>query len=86
MIKRIIAISICALLLTSCTQPDRTTRILEDQGYSNIQTHSFGFMQLFQCSEDDTFRTPFTAESSSGRQVTGVVCSGILKGATVRFD
>jgi hypothetical protein len=43
-------------------------------------------MQLFQCSEDDTFRTPFTAESSTGRQVTGVVCSGILKGATVRFD
>jgi hypothetical protein len=30
MIKRIIAISICALLLTSYTQPDRTTRILED--------------------------------------------------------
>jgi hypothetical protein len=86
MIKRIIAITICSILLTSCTQPDRTIRILEDQGYYNIQTHGFGIMQLSQCSEDDTFRIPFTAESSTGRQVTGVVCSGILKGATVRFD
>jgi hypothetical protein len=86
MFKRIIAISICAVLLTSCTQPDRTVRILEDQGYTNIQTQPFGPVQLFQCSEDDTFRTPFTAESSTGRQVTGVVCAGILKGATVRFD
>jgi hypothetical protein len=86
MIKKLSIIALCAILLTSCTQPERTTRILDEQGYSEIQIHPYNFMTLFACSEDDTFRTPFTATAQNGNKVRGVVCSGIFKGSTVRFD
>ena len=42
--------------------------------------------QLFGCSEDDTFSTKFSATNAKGERVGGAVCSGWLKGSTIRFD
>lgn len=86
MFKMLSIIALCAILLTSCTQPDRSTRILEEQGYSEIQTLPYNLRSHFACSEDDDFRTPFIAKAQNGNTVKGVVCSGFFKGATVRFD
>lgn len=60
----------------------RAKEILASQGYSNIVMTGYSF---FGCSEDDTFANGFTATAPSGATVTGVVCSGILKGSTVRL-
>ncbi|MEB3755108.1 hypothetical protein [Acinetobacter sp. MD2(2019)] len=58
-------------------------KALQANGFTNIQTHGRAF---FSCSEDDTFATKFTAKNSAGKTVTGAVCSGWLKGATIRYD
>lgn len=71
------------ILLAGCTAPDKTVSLLESSGYTNIETTGY---RVFGCSEDDFFHTGFVAKGSNGRKVTGVVCSGLLKGSTIRFD
>lgn len=78
MIGICIAISLCA-----CTRPDATKELLTSQGYKDITTTGYSF---FACSEDDSFATGFKATSPTGQNVSGTVCSGLLKGSTVRFD
>ena len=72
-----------ALMLSACTSPEEATKTLSSQGFKNIETKGYS---VFGCSQDDTFHTEFEATSPTGDKVSGVVCSGILKGATVRFD
>ena len=85
MIKKLSVIAVCSLLLTSCTQPERSRRVLEDQGFTDIQIQPYSLRGHFSCSNDDRFRTPFIARSQNGKIVSGVVCSGIFKAATPRF-
>lgn len=75
---------LCSIViaLTGCSQPEKTVTILESQGFTNVKTHGFS---MFGCGQDDNFSTKFTAEKD-GKTVSGVVCGGILKGSTVRFD
>jgi len=56
---------------------------LTRQGYVDIEITGRSF---WGCSEDDVWRTKFSAISPSGHAVRGVVCEGILKGSTIRFD
>jgi hypothetical protein len=81
--KRIILLGILVATLTGCTDPKRATRVLNQQGFSDIQMTGYRF---FICDKNDTFSTGFKAISPSGSDVTGAVCEGWLKGATVRFD
>ena len=81
--KTLFPVAILSILLSSCTDPTGATRLLESQGYSEIQTHGYGW---FKCSKGDTFSTYFSAVNLNKKGVTGTVCSGIFKGATVRFD
>lgn len=67
-----------------CTKPDRATRILEQQGYTEIKMHGY---DLFNCSRDDIYHDKFTAKGPTGKPVSGVVCAGLLfKGSTVRLN
>lgn len=64
-------------------KPDDTRRQLEDAGYSNIivmGTTAYG------CDNSETFRMKFSATGATGRAVTGVICSGVLKASTIRLD
>lgn len=73
-------------MFVSCTglpDPDGAYHVLETNGYSFI---SITGRRVFGCGEGDVFRTGFTAKSPNGQSVTGVVCKGILKGHTIRFD
>ncbi|WP_225899780.1 hypothetical protein [Croceicoccus gelatinilyticus] len=65
------------------TLPDRATEILVAQGYTEIQTTGYAY---FDCGADDLFATAFEGTSPSGQRVEGAVCSGLLKGNTVRLD
>lgn len=77
------AVVIACLLLAACTDPETAKRAAENVGLTNVQA---GGYSLFGCSDNDTFRTKFSATNAQGRAVSGVVCSGWLKSATVRFN
>ena len=78
MILGIIAI----LLLAGCTKPDEAKRVLTNEGYTNIEITGYN---LFACSDEDTFKTGFRAKNRNGKIITGTVCSGVLKGSTIRY-
>jgi len=65
------------------TTPDRATRTLLAQGYTEVRTTGYAY---FDCGKGDLFATAFEATSPSGQRVEGAVCSGLLKGSTVRLD
>ena len=83
--KRLILLILIAasILVSGCTKPDGTQRVLKQQGFTDIQITGY---RPFMCSDRDTFCTGFTAKGPNGDRVSGAVCSGWLKGATVRFD
>lgn len=83
--KCIFAALIVSLCLTGCLpmSDERAARALEAGGYQNIELEG---MAIFGCAEDDTFRKAFSATDRHGKRVTGAVCGGWLKGATVRID
>lgn len=73
------------LILAACSDSERATEVLRDEGYSQIETDGYA---MFGCSEHDTVHTSFTARGPSGRRVNGVVCCGLTaigKGCTVRL-
>lgn len=81
MVKSLLVI-ILAFTLIACSSPDDATRVLKAQGFTHIQTRG----AFFGCGRGEVFRTRFTAKSVTGESVTGVVCSGWLKGSTIRYD
>lgn len=76
-------ILLISAIFTACSSPNDTNKALKAQGFTDIETHGRAF---FSCSEDDTFATKFTATNPKGERVAGTVCSGWLKGATIRYD
>jgi len=71
------------LMAAGCTDQPKATKVLQDNGYTDVQITGYS---PFACSDSDTFSTGFRAKSPSGVVVSGTVCSGFLKGATIRFD
>lgn len=69
------------LLLIGCTNADQARRVLEVDGFTDVEITGYSF---FGCGRDDVFHTQFTAKKN-GHITSGVVCSGFLKGATIRF-
>jgi hypothetical protein len=67
----------------ACTDGPGAERVLRQNGYTNVKLTGWS---AFSCSEKDTFATGFEATSPSGQRVVGTVCSGWLKGYTIRFD
>ena len=68
--------------LTSCYSTNDAEKALISAGYTDITING---PAPFSCSDDDTFKTAFTARNPNGAMVSGAVCSGWLKGATIRF-
>ena len=77
-----ILILLSAILLVACSRPEGSTRALKQAGYTNITIEGMAF---FGCSESDSFNTKFTATGPRGHSVKGVVCSGLMKGFTIRL-
>lgn len=75
-------ISICMLLLAACSDASGARHTLDNAGYTNVNITGYDF---FACSQDDVFSTGFTATNPKGKYVEGTVCSGLLKGSTIRF-
>lgn len=82
--KLILPILIAIPLLSGCgVNPQKAKSALEAQGLTDIEIGSYSF---FGCSDNDSFRSKFRAKGANGDIVYGVVCSGFLKGITVRYD
>ena len=67
----------------ACTDESRAARVLRSKGHTDINITGYRY---FGCSEDDVYHTGFKAKGINGRNVSGVVCCGIMKGCTVRYD
>lgn len=84
---KMIAALLIVLALTGCfTDEPNAKRVVEMQGYTDVQITGY---RWFGCGDKDSVHTGFTAKSAKGQPVSGVVCSGITwfgKNYTVRFD
>lgn len=81
--KKLAVIVALCIGICGCTSEGSATRALEGAGYHDI--HITGY-RVFGCSDKDDFHTGFEAIGPTGTRVTGVVCSGWLKGSTIRTD
>lgn len=68
--------------LSACDDPQVAARAVTAMGLTPVHVGGYAW---FGCGQDDDFTTSFTAISPKGETVTGVVCSGWFKGATVRL-
>jgi len=82
-VKKILVAIAALVALGACTDADNARRALSTAGYSDIRIEGYAW---FGCSEDDTFATRFKAKGPSGVEASGQVCSGWLKGSTIRLD
>jgi len=76
--KYIIMLIVCS----ACTSPQMTFTTLQKAGFTEIESTGYA---LFACSEDDTFKTKFTAVNQNGEHIDGAVCCGLFKNCTIRF-
>lgn len=81
--KRIALILTVATMLAACTDETAARKALAGSGFTDVQLTGYTY---FGCGKEDTFHTGFEARGPSGQFVNGVVCSGWMKGATIRFD
>lgn len=88
-VEVLIVLLIIVIVLVSvrgCTNKaseERARDLLLSQGMTDVTMTGHRF---FGCGEGDVFRNGFTAKSPTGIPVSGVVCGGLMKGQTVRFD
>lgn len=78
-----LALIAALVTLAACTDEPKALRVLQSNGYTDIKLTGY---DPFGCDKHDNFATGFQARSPNGQFVTGVVCSGWMKGATIRFD
>lgn len=89
--KDLIKIFIAALLpvffsLYGCTSKkdfESGKRQLEQQGYTDVVYTGYS---AFCCDEKDTFKSGFSCKDKAGNTVKGCICSGVMKGVTIRFE
>jgi hypothetical protein len=75
---------IIAMTISACTNPDNATRILRENGYTDVRMTGYSW---YACSEDDIYHSGFQAKSPLGSQVAGTVCEGLFfKNSTIRFE
>lgn len=68
--------------LSACTHEGEATRVLEMDGVTNIEMTGYKF---WGCGKDDFYHTGFKGQRN-GKEISGVVCSGLIfKSSTIRY-
>lgn len=81
--KKLLLLILAIFALASCTDESGAIKLLESQGYTNIQITGY---DAWACGQGDDLATGFVATNMAGNIVKGTVCSGLfLKGSTIRF-
>jgi hypothetical protein len=74
---------LAVLFMAGCTSEGKTVNTLRSAGYTDIKAGGYDF---WECGDDDTYATKFTARNPNGQMVHGTVCCGLVgKGCTIRF-
>jgi hypothetical protein len=81
--KRIALILASVAMLAACTDETAARKALAGSGFTDVKITGYAY---FGCDKHDTFHTGFEARGPSGQFAEGVVCSGWMKGATIRFE
>lgn len=82
--KKILITLAVVFAMVGCTDADNAVKVLQANGFTNIQTTGYSF---FSCGNDDSQATGFTAIGPTGIPVKGAVCSSIfVKNSTIRFE
>lgn len=84
--KKIILVAIISIALSSCSSDNdfkKGKSQLENQGYTDVKNTGYDW---FCCDEKDHFSTGFSCKDKKGKEVKGCICSGLLKGITIRFE
>lgn len=81
--KNLFLVLALAGLAAGCTDPTAATKALDDAAFKEVKITGY---RIFGCGEDYTFHTGFEAKNVNNKLVTGVVCSGWLKGSSIKFD
>ena len=81
--KRVLFALLVAASLAGCTDETAARKALSASGFTEINITGYTY---FGCDKNDTFHTGFEARGPSGQFVVGEVCSGWMKGSTIRFD
>lgn len=68
---------------TSSNDFEKGKKQLEAQGYTDVKNTGWS---AFCCDENDTYSSGFTAKDKNGNAVKGCICSGIMKGITIRYE
>lgn len=79
---RTMALILLGFSLCACTSQNTAYQAADNLGFKQINV---GFTSIFGCGKHEFFGRSFTAININGKPVSGVVCSGLFKGATVRF-
>lgn len=74
----LLLVLILTIYLNRCTSHEQATLALTNAGYTNIQIIGYRNLHCGENSKIYVFHTGFKATTPSGKQVSGVVCSGIL--------
>jgi hypothetical protein len=89
--KSVLLACLLALTLSGCglgylVSEDAAVRALKDQGFTNITITGKSVLtaSMWGCSDSDDVRFTATATNPAGKHVEVYVCSGFLKGSTVR--
>jgi hypothetical protein len=83
---KIIALILFTFCVIGCTDSadfEKGKMQLQSQGYTEIIDTGYS---LFCCGDSDDFSTGFEAKDKNGNLVKGCICSGFLKGITIRFE
>lgn len=86
---RTFAVVLASLLFAGgCTAPERTTALLESQGYTDVFITGWNPLSCSTGEGGDWFSTGFSAKPAGVDRITrGTVCAGLLfKDATIRFE
>lgn len=82
--KKIIMLLSIGMLCSCGVNNQDAINTLTNAGYHDVQIGGYAWIG---CSNSDYFASHFTAVSNStDKPVSGVLCSGMLKGMTIRFD
>jgi hypothetical protein len=79
----VIAFSLLTLGCTSDSDFEKGKKILEDQGYTEVENTGHNY---FCCDEKEAYSTGFRCKDKKGNIVEGCFCSSLGKGVTIRYE
>ena len=63
--------------------PEGASQTLTNAGFEPTDVGGYAW---FSCGKGDLWHTKFKAKNPQGKEVSGAVCKGLMKGSTIRFD